>query len=93
MTFFPLFPHRTYPIFVSLFLQYYFKGDNYFEVDIDVGSSSVAKNVVGLAIGYSKAIVVDIGFCLQGNEEYELPEVLLGGCTCVNIDTTTAKKL
>jgi hypothetical protein len=32
---------------------------------VDVGSSSVARNVVGLAIGYSKAIVVDMGFCLQ----------------------------
>ena len=73
--------------------QYYFKGDNYFEIDIDVGSSSVARNVVGLAIGYSKNIVVDIGFCLQGNEEHELPEVLMGGCTCVHIDTSTAKKL
>ncbi len=41
------------------------QGDNYFELDVDVGSSSVARNVVGLAIGYSKAIVVDIGFCLQ----------------------------
>ncbi len=67
--------------------QYYYKGDNYFELDVDVGSSSVARsvntksfhivlfllsniiclcrNVVGLAIGYSKAIVVDMGFCLQ----------------------------
>jgi hypothetical protein len=45
--------------------QYYFKGDNYFEIDVDVGSSSVARNVCGLAIGYSKAIVVDMGFCLQ----------------------------
>jgi hypothetical protein len=41
------------------------QGDNYFEIDVDVGSSSVARNVVGLAIGYSKAIVVDMGFCLQ----------------------------
>ncbi len=32
---------------------------------MDVGSSSVARNVCGLAIGYSKAIVVDMGFCLQ----------------------------
>lgn len=23
--------------------QYYFKGDNYFEIDVDVGSSSVAR--------------------------------------------------
>lgn len=73
--------------------QYYYKGDNYFEVDIDVTSSSVARNVTGLAIGYSKAIVVDIGFCLQGNEEHELPEVLMGGLTCIHVDTTTAKKL
>ena len=96
----------------------------------------MAANVVGLAIGFSKNIVVDIGFCLQGkeyqfsqksifaliwahgnpnytkmaqftlktittspeiatvgNEEHELPEVLMGGCTCVNVDTTIAKKL
>lgn len=60
---------------------------------MDVGSSSVARNVVGLAIGYSKAIVVDIGLCLQGNEEEELPEVLMGGCTCIHVDSTTVKKL
>jgi len=73
--------------------QYYHKGENYFELDVDVGSSSVARNVVGLAMGYSKAIVVEMGFCLQGNEEDELPEVLMGGCTCVNVDASTAKKL
>lgn len=73
--------------------QYYYKGDNYFELDVDVGSSSVARNVVGLAIGYSKAIVVDMGFCLQGNEEDELPEVLMGTCSCIHVDASTAKKL
>lgn len=46
------------------------QGDNYFEIDVDVGSSSVARNVVGLAIGYSKAIVVDMGFCLQVRISY-----------------------
>ena len=45
--------------------QYYHKGDNYFELDVDVGSSSVARNVVGLALGYAKNIVVDMGFVLQ----------------------------
>lgn len=44
---------------------YYHKGDNYFEVDVDVGSSSIARNVVGLAIGYSKVIVIDMAMCLQ----------------------------
>jgi hypothetical protein len=51
------------------------------------------RNVVGLAMGYSKNIVVDMGFCLQGNEEDELPEVLMGACTCVRVDATTVKKL
>eukprot|EP01033_Poteriospumella_lacustris_P000502 gene502-336_t len=73
--------------------QYYYRGDNYFELDVDVGSSSVARNVVGLAMGYSKAIVVDMGFCLQGNDEEELPEVLMGGCTCIHVDAGVAKKL
>eukprot|EP00602_Paraphysomonas_sp_CaronLab_P009173 CAMPEP_0185031902 /NCGR_PEP_ID=MMETSP1103-20130426/19612_1 /TAXON_ID=36769 /ORGANISM="Paraphysomonas bandaiensis, Strain Caron Lab Isolate" /LENGTH=598 /DNA_ID=CAMNT_0027567581 /DNA_START=465 /DNA_END=2261 /DNA_ORIENTATION=- len=73
--------------------QYYYRGDNYFELDVDVGSSSVAKHTVGIAIGYSKAIVVDMGFCLQGNDENELPEVLMGACSCIHLDTTVAKKL
>jgi hypothetical protein len=73
--------------------QYYYKGDNYFEIDVDVGSSSVARNVVGLAMGYAKNIIVDMGMCLQGNDESELPEVMLGGVTCIKVDTTKAKKL
>lgn len=73
--------------------QYYFKGDNYFELDIDVGSSSVARNLTALAIGYSKALIVDMGFCLQGNDENELPEVLMGGASVIHIDMATAVKL
>lgn len=73
--------------------QYYYKDDHYFELDVDVGSSSVARNVVGLAIGYSKAIVVDMGICLQGNDDDELPEVLIGACTCIKVDMSLAKKL
>ena len=73
--------------------QYYFKGDNYFELDIDVGSSSVARNLTALAIGYSKALIVDMGFCLQGNDENELPEVLMGGASVVHIDMSTAVRL
>ena len=73
--------------------QYYYVGDNYFEVDVDVGSSSVARQVVGLAIGYSKSIEVDMALCLQGNEENELPEVVFGGCKCLRSDLGVAKKI
>lgn len=43
----------------------YFRTRSYFEVDIDIGSSVVAYNTVSLAIGYAKALVVDMGFCIQ----------------------------
>ena len=48
---------------------------------------------MGLAFGYSKAIVVDMGFCLQGNCDDELPEVLLGATTSIHVDASVAKKL
>lgn len=51
------------------------------------------RNVIGLAIGYAKSIVVDMAFCLQGNEEDELPEVIMGCCRCINVDMTLAAKL
>ena len=73
--------------------QHYYRGDNYFEVDVDVGSSAIANNTVGLCIGVSTAIVVDMGICLQGNEEDELPEVMVGACSCVKVDTNLARPL
>jgi hypothetical protein len=53
----------------------------------------LSRNVCGLAIGYSKTIVVDLGMCLQGDEEDELPEVLLGGFTSVHVDCSKSKPL
>jgi hypothetical protein len=46
-----------------------------------------------MAMGYSKNVTVDIGFCLQGSEESELPEVIMGACRFVHVDLATAKKL
>lgn len=48
------------------------------EVDIDVGSSSVAATVVGLVQGATKSLVVDMGIVLEGHTRDELPESLLG---------------
>jgi hypothetical protein len=51
------------------------------------------RNACGLAIGYSKSIVVDLGFVLQGNEEHELPEVLMGCYSCYRVDMSTGTRL
>lgn len=34
-----------------------------------------------------------MGFVLQGNEEHELPEVLMGCCSCYRVDMSTGTKL
>jgi hypothetical protein len=33
-----------------------------------------------------------MGMCLQGNDESELPEVLFGGCTLINVDLSKGIK-
>jgi hypothetical protein len=73
--------------------QTYYKGDNYFELIVDVGSSSIAKYATGIAMNYCKTLVCDMGMCLQGNEDNELPEVLFGGITAINMDISKAVKL
>ena len=54
------------------------RGPRYAEVDIDVGSSSVAAAVVGLVQGATRSLVVDMGIVLEGHAREELPEALLG---------------
>ncbi len=72
--------------------QTYYRNDHYFEIDVDVASSTIARNIVGMMRETSKSLVIDLGFVLQGNDETELPEVLMCGCTIVNIDITTGNK-
>ncbi|XP_017421374.2 protein ENHANCED DISEASE RESISTANCE 2-like [Vigna angularis] len=56
----------------------YFKQDNFFEIDVDIGSSSVARSVIGLVLGYVTSLVVDLAILIEAKEESELPEYLLG---------------
>ena len=73
--------------------QHYKRDDHYFELAIDVGSSAIAKHTTGLAQGFSKQLIVDMAYCLEGKEEDELPEVLMGGFSCKYVDLSTCKKL
>ncbi|CAH0487049.1 unnamed protein product [Peronospora farinosa] len=56
----------------------YYRGDNYFEVDIDISSNSVANTVVGMVQGVTKSLVVDMAFLLEAQSDEELPEIILG---------------
>mmetsp|Transcript_1433 Transcript_1433/g.5283 ORF Transcript_1433/g.5283 Transcript_1433/m.5283 type:complete len:397 (+) Transcript_1433:195-1385(+) len=69
----------TKPLIVGSKLQVgYHASPDYFEVDIDIGSSAVANSVVRYVLGYAESIVCDMAFLIQGNSETELPEQLLG---------------
>ncbi|KAJ1436958.1 START-like domain superfamily [Sesbania bispinosa] len=56
----------------------YFRQDNFLEIDVDIGSSSVARSVVGLVLGYVTSLVVDLAILIEAKEEDELPEYILG---------------
>ncbi|CAJ1975570.1 unnamed protein product [Sphenostylis stenocarpa] len=47
-------------------------------IDVDIGSSSVARSVIGLVLGYVTSLVVDLAILIEAKEEAELPEYLLG---------------
>ena len=63
------------------------------QVDIDVGSSSVASAIVSLVAGYATRVTVDLAFVLEGQRPAELPERLLGVLRVSHPDLTRARKL
>ncbi|KAJ3704668.1 hypothetical protein LUZ61_008373 [Rhynchospora tenuis] len=56
----------------------YLRQDNFLEIDVDIGSSSVARSIISLVLGYITGIVVDLAILIEGKEEKELPEYILG---------------
>lgn len=56
----------------------YIIGENFIEVDIDIGSSMVASAILHLAFGYVTTLTVDLAFLIESQTQSELPERLLG---------------
>ena len=54
-------------------------GDGYVEVDIDVEVSAMAQYILGVVRPLAAALVIDLAFVIEGQDEVELPERLLGG--------------
>uniref|UniRef100_A0A5B7ALN1 Protein ENHANCED DISEASE RESISTANCE 2-like n=1 Tax=Davidia involucrata TaxID=16924 RepID=A0A5B7ALN1_DAVIN len=68
----------------------YYRGKNYLELEIDVGSSTVARGVMSLVLGYLNNLVIEIAFLIQANTQEELPEFLLGTCKFSHLDASKA---
>ena len=54
-------------------------GDGYVEVDVDVEVSAMAKHILGVVKPLAAAICIDLAFTIEGRNEGELPERLIGG--------------
>ncbi|CDP11764.1 unnamed protein product [Coffea canephora] len=68
----------------------YVRGNNYLEIDVDIGSSTVANGVLGLVIGVMTTLVVDMAFLVQANSAEELPERLIGAVRVSHIELSAA---
>nr|XP_043635234.1 protein ENHANCED DISEASE RESISTANCE 2-like isoform X1 [Erigeron canadensis]XP_043635235.1 protein ENHANCED DISEASE RESISTANCE 2-like isoform X1 [Erigeron canadensis]XP_043635236.1 protein ENHANCED DISEASE RESISTANCE 2-like isoform X1 [Erigeron canadensis] len=68
----------------------YIRGANYLEVDVDIGSSTVANGVLGLVIGAITSLVVDMAFLVQANTTDELPERLIGVVRISHLELSSA---
>ncbi|XP_024985355.1 protein ENHANCED DISEASE RESISTANCE 2-like [Cynara cardunculus var. scolymus] len=65
---------------------HYARGKNYLELDVDVGSSMIAKKVANTVLSTFSHLIVEAAFLIQGNTREELPEHLLGTCRMSHID-------
>lgn len=64
----------------------YYRGKNFFEVNIDVGSSYIASGIWGLVSSYVTSLVIDLGLVIQANEVEDLPEHIFGVIRVVHVD-------
>lgn len=64
----------------------------YIEIDIDVGATAVAGQILRLVKGYAKTLVIDLVFLIEAQADEELPEVLLGGVRLCNVDMDACRK-
>ncbi|VFQ64791.1 unnamed protein product [Cuscuta campestris] len=69
---------------------HHFRGKNYLELDVDVGSSTVARGVVNLVLGYLNNLVIEMAFLIQADAAEDLPEQLLGTCRLNHLDASKA---
>ncbi|KAL8141721.1 hypothetical protein V2J09_014753 [Rumex salicifolius] len=68
----------------------YIRGPDYLEIDVDIGSSTVANGVLGLVVGVITTLVVEMAFLVQANTEDELPERLMSAVRVSHIELSSA---
>ncbi|KAG7390107.1 hypothetical protein PHYPSEUDO_008810 [Phytophthora pseudosyringae] len=70
------------------------RGDGYFEVDVNAHDFNyiARKGLVGVST-HACNMILDFGFVLEGQEDHELPEQILGCVRLCNVDVRQAPRL
>uniref|UniRef100_A0A1D1YXA6 3-dehydroquinate dehydratase n=1 Tax=Anthurium amnicola TaxID=1678845 RepID=A0A1D1YXA6_9ARAE len=68
----------------------YIIGENFIEIDVDIGASMVANAIVHLAFGYITTLTVDLAFLIESQTELELPEKILGAVRFTELNPASA---
>lgn len=68
----------------------YHRGEDYLEIDVDIGSSSLATTILRLALGCVRSVTVDMGFLVEAQAEEELPERLFGAVRICQMEMSSA---
>lgn len=71
----------------------YCLGENFLEVDVDIGSSMVASAIVHLAFGYITTLTVDLAFLIESQTQSELPERVLGAMRFSELKPSSAQSI
>lgn len=70
--------------------QRYFRGANYFEIDIHADSSTFASSIISFVQGYSTKLTVSFIWLLESRTVSELPERILAATTVEGMDFSKA---
>ncbi|KAG7551840.1 Protein ENHANCED DISEASE RESISTANCE 2 C-terminal [Arabidopsis thaliana x Arabidopsis arenosa] len=68
----------------------YYRGVDYFEIDVDVSSSAILAALVRFMLGYITSLMVDVCFVVEAKTEEELPERLIGGARICSLELSSA---
>lgn len=68
----------------------YHRGHNYFEINVDIGSSKIFNATLHLALGYVTNVIVDMGYFVEGQAEEELPERLFNAVWSYQLEMSLA---
>mmetsp|Transcript_26848 Transcript_26848/g.81090 ORF Transcript_26848/g.81090 Transcript_26848/m.81090 type:complete len:157 (+) Transcript_26848:775-1245(+) len=71
----------------------YFSGPDYFEVVADIVGSAVARRILSVVRSGTSSLVLDLALVVEGVDEAELPERVLGAARLHRVDPALAVAL